>query len=380
MVLWSIISICQCRLTDYKTFYATRCLLGLVEGGFIPDVVLYLSFFYKSKELPIRLSFFWGSYITTQIISALLAYGILHLRAETGWAGVSSTFSPTLSDILLFVIGHANDLFPQWRWLFALEGGLTTIIGLFAGIYMPPSPTQTASWFRGRDGWFNEREEKIMVNRVLRDDPAKGGMHNRQGLTLTLLWEALCDYDLWPIYLLGITWNIPSTPITAYLTLNLKSLGFDTFKTNLLTIPAYVLFLIQLLWWTWVSERVNNRFMIVLVNMIWCFPLVLALELMPAGASPWAWYACSALLVASPYIHAIIGEYLPAASRLVDCLEPSMLTDSSLVGITSRNAGSVRTRTVGSALYNMTVQAGSIISSNVSTQICLTFLSLSPSC
>lgn len=91
MVLWSVISICQCRLTDYKTFYATRCLLGLVEGGFIPDVVLYLSFFYKSKELPIRLSFFWSSYITTQIISALLAYGILHLRAVTGWAGVSST-------------------------------------------------------------------------------------------------------------------------------------------------------------------------------------------------------------------------------------------------------------------------------------------------
>lgn len=44
-----------------------------------------------------------------------------------------------------------------------------------------------------------------------------------------------------------------------------------------------------------------------------------------------------------------------------------MLMGSPLVAITSRNAGSVRTRTVGSALYNMTVQAGSIISSNVST-------------
>lgn len=159
-----------------------------------------------------------------------------------------------------------------------------------------------------------------MVNRVLRDDPAKGGMHNRQGLTLTLLWEALCDYDLWPIYILGITWTIPATPITAYLTLNLKSLGFDTFGTNLLTIPAYVLFGIQLLWWTWVSERWNNRFGIVLVSMIWCFPLVLALELMPAGASPWAWYACSALLVGYPYIHAILGEYLPSRGGCWVCL------------------------------------------------------------
>lgn len=180
-----------------------------------------------------------------------------------------------------------------------------------------------------------------MVNRILRDDPSKGDMHNRQGLSLTLLWEALTDYDMWPIYLLGLSWTIPNTPIQAYLTLILRSLGFDTFTTNLLTIPAYFLFLFQLLFWSWLSERINNRFLCVLICQIWMLPLLIALEFIPIGASPWARYTLCILLFGHPYVHAII------------------------VAITSRNAGSVRTRTVGSALYNMCVQASSIISSNI---------------
>ncbi len=132
-------------------------------------------------------------------------------------------------------------------------------------------------------------------------------MHNRQPITPRRLWNAAKDFDLWPIYIIGLTWTIPATPITAYLTLNLKALGFDTFQTNLLTVPAWVLFLLQLLFWTWVSERWNNRFACVLFCQIWCLPLVLALELLPASASPWTWYALSALLVGYPYVHAILG-------------------------------------------------------------------------
>jgi sugar phosphate permease len=151
MVSWSIVAAAQCHLTGRSSFYATRALLGLIEGGFIPDVILYLSYFYKSKELPIRLSFFWGAYISTNIIAAFLAYGILHMRGVSDWAG--------------------------WRWLFVLEGSLTALIGVASWFYLPPSPTQTASWARGKDGWFTEHEEKIMVNRILRDDPAKVRPH-----------------------------------------------------------------------------------------------------------------------------------------------------------------------------------------------------------
>jgi hypothetical protein len=134
-------------------------------------------------------------------------------------------------------------------------------------------------------------------------------MHNRQGLSPSLIWEALTDYDMWPIYLLGLTWTIPTTPISAYLTLTLKALKFQTLQVNLLTIPAYFLFLGQVIFWTWLSEKINNRFMIVLVSQIWMFPLLVALEVLP-DAGPWVKYTLSILMVGYPYVHAIIGTSL----------------------------------------------------------------------
>ena len=75
-----------------------------------------------------------------------------------------------------------------------------------------------------------------VVNRILRDDPSKGDMHNRQALSPLMFWECIKDFHMWPIYLLGLSWLIPNTPMTAYLTLQLKAIGFGTFDTNLLTV------------------------------------------------------------------------------------------------------------------------------------------------
>ncbi|KAL2443845.1 putative transporter [Exophiala dermatitidis] len=314
MVSWSLVASFQAFLNGRSSFYACRALLGLIEGGFIPDNILYLSYWYTGKELPARLAWFWTSYQATSIVGAFLAAAILTMRGVNGMAG--------------------------WQWLFAIEGTLTGLIGVATYFYMPPSPCQTASRFRGKNGWFTERQEKIMVNRILRDDPSKGDMHNRQAVTPKLLWYALCDWEMWPIYLIGLSFLIPNYPITQYLSLILKQ-SFGRFEVNMLTIPSYVLFIINLLFFTWLSEKVGQRFLMGLVSQFWVLPLLIASEYLSPDASRWVKYALATLLVGAPYVHAIH------------------------VAITSRNAGSVRTRTVASALYNMFVQASNIIGSNI---------------
>jgi len=81
------------------------------------------------------------------------------------------------------------------------------------------------------------------VTRVVRDDPSKGDMHNRQAITFRKFWQTLTDYDMWPLYFIGVTWIVPFAPPTAYLILILKFLGFNTFQINLLTIPSFVIFI-----------------------------------------------------------------------------------------------------------------------------------------
>ncbi|KAJ6600415.1 major facilitator superfamily domain-containing protein [Mycena vulgaris] len=313
MIIWSVIAICQAKVTGRASFLATRALLGVFEGGFIPDMVLYLSYWYTASELTIRLSFFWAGTTLTSIVGSLMASGILEITGH-GWKG--------------------------WQYLFVIEGVLTLAFGVFALFYLPPSPTQTGSRFRGKSGWFTEREETIMVTRVLRDDPTKSDMHNRQALSAYQMWQALTDYDLYPLYAIAVEGFALAT-VKAYFTLTLKSLGFSTFDTNLLTIPPSFVSMFTLVGLAKLSEVARERVLIASIRPWWQLILFIALVTIPDSTPPWSKYAILSILIADP-----------------DC-------QSILVSLCSLNSGSVRTRSLSASIFNMMGQLSSLAAANV---------------
>ncbi|GME41949.1 putative transporter [Neofusicoccum parvum] len=314
IILWSIASGGQFWMSNRAEFFACRFLIGLFMGGFIPDAVLYLSYFYTKAEMPIRLAFFWFVDSMSGVAASFIAYGVLHMRGTAGR--------------------------PGWAWLFLLEAAISLAIGLLSFAFLVPGPTQTRTWWNPR-GHFDAREERILVNRVLRDDPSKGDMHNRQAISLPMLWRSLKDYDLWPVYAVGVLFEIPSAPPKAYLSLTLKAIGFSTFETTLLGIPVTVYAALNMLAVTWLTERVGQIALLGLLAQVWILPLLVVEYTSVDRLSNWGQYAVLFFLLGQPSVHA------------------------AQVGWCSRLSNAVRTRALSAALYNITVQLSGIASSNI---------------
>lgn len=147
----------------------------------------------------------------------------------------------------------------------------------------------------------------------------------RQAVGPVRLFKAVSDWEMWPLYLIGLTAYIPPVPINTYLSLILRQLGFSVFHANLMAIPAQFLFAVQLLIISWVSRRIDERAILSSLSAIWMLPWIIALNLLPAGASPWVRYALLTGVLSYPYCHAI------------------------LVSWNARNSNSVRTRAVSAA-------------------------------
>lgn len=96
MVLWGIVTCCMAVVDSYKQLIALRLIVGMLEAGFAPGILLLLSSWYKRNEQSKR----FAVYISAAVLSGAFG-GILAGAITGGLDGV-----------------HGLE---GWRWLFVSE-------------------------------------------------------------------------------------------------------------------------------------------------------------------------------------------------------------------------------------------------------------------
>jgi hypothetical protein len=180
-----------------------------------------------------------------------------------------------------------------------------------------------------------------MTNRILRDDPAKGLTAIKEPARFRDVVNAWKDRSMWGLYFIGLVAYIPATPVQSYLSLTLKNLGFSTLDANLLSIPSAALQIILMLGLAYSSEFFNERTFHCFFGEFWVLPLLVALLALPASGRLWGRFALTTMISGYPYFHPIVSAWI------------------------SENSFDVQKRAITAATYNVIVQIGSLIGSQI---------------
>ncbi|KAF7556160.1 hypothetical protein G7Z17_g1638 [Cylindrodendrum hubeiense] len=267
MFIWGLVALTQAWCTDIHSFYATRFLLGLFEGGYIPGAQYMLALFYTRKELALRTAiFYFGNYSATAT-GSLIAAGVLQMAGIKGLSG--------------------------WQWLFILEGVLTLLVFFAFVAFLPRSPAHTAP-IHGRWDFFSARERTILRSRVIAEDESKG--EDKASISLKNLGGAFIDHRLWLHMILNIVSLAPKGGLQLYGPTVIKSLGFSKINANLLNAVSSVIVIILSYLISVCSDKTRLRGPWCIVAFVWSIAFAGALYGLPLGTEKWTRYAIFILL------------------------------------------------------------------------------------
>jgi ACS family tartrate transporter-like MFS transporter len=280
MITWGIVSSGSAFVSGPTGFYLARFLLGVAEAGFIPGVMLYLSYWSPQRYLGKFTGWFMMVIPISASITALITASLLALDQVAGLAG--------------------------WRWAFLLEGMPAILIGCFLLRYLSDTPA-TAAWLT--DAQKSQLHGLIEADRVERHS-ASGGML-RQALTTPLVWVFGVAYFFLNFALGAQTWF----PLAAH-PFHLSRVH----ETALVAIPSALASLAMLLWARH-SDRANERTWHVII---------------PCIVSALAWYGAAHMV---NDVSALTGLMSIAYSAMYAALVVFWTMPTSFLSKTARPAG-----------------------------------------
>jgi ACS family 4-hydroxyphenylacetate permease-like MFS transporter len=216
MITWGIASTATMFATSPASLYLIRFLVGVAEAGFLPGVLLYLTYWFPQSHRARANAVFMIAMPVTIAFGASISGLILQ------WG-----------DGLLGMAG--------WRWLFLVEGIPSVVLGIVAAFYLTSRPSDAR--------WLSESEKSVLEKSLAGAGP---------GPKRTSAWKELLGRDviLLSVAYFGLTMTLNTnatwTPTIAREALQGRSFSFVGI---VVAIPAFLTALVMPLW----SARSDRR-------------------------------------------------------------------------------------------------------------------------
>lgn len=172
IVVWGGCEMCLGAAQNFQGLSAARFFLGFAEGTVSPAFIIITSNWYRRREHAVRVAV---------------------------WVSMSGV-AQIVGNLLMYLVGGADLSIENWRAMFLIAGGFTSLCGI-AFLFLMPSDSTTA-WF------LNEQERKIATQRLALDRATrdKSSFDKRQAV------EALTQPLTWLYFLMALCITL-TTPI-----------------------------------------------------------------------------------------------------------------------------------------------------------------------
>ena len=163
LITWGIISAADAFVVGPLSFYGVRFLLGVAEAGFVPGIILYLTWWFPSYYRSRIVGVFMAAIPISNIVGSLLSGALLGLD---GWLGLAG-----------------------WQWLFIIEAVPAVVLGIVFWIYMTDWPSQAHWLLPAQREWLIARLQAEQARREsIRTYTLRQALLDRRVLLLSLVY------------------------------------------------------------------------------------------------------------------------------------------------------------------------------------------------
>jgi sugar phosphate permease len=220
MITWGLISGFTAFVWSEWSYYTVRILLGLAEAGFMPGVVLYMTWWFPS-------------YYRARIVGIFYSASV-----------VSGIIGPPISGLLLGMEGILG--LHGWQWLFILEA-VPAVIMCFVFLTLLTDRPENATWLTPvQRTWLAERIASEMAQ--------------REAVRKFTLAQVACNWSVWWLAVAMIGHSGAIYGMLMFLPLIVKGLGVSTSgMIGVVTAIPSVFAFAALIYWGFHSDKTGER-------------------------------------------------------------------------------------------------------------------------